>query len=93
MYDSLIIDLVHQQGIEVCENWAFPDFEIIVPYPLSLTYEIKDSGLTELIVLNTTQLIFGDELTRRAEPKRTEKKGWEANPANSPVEREVRQTK
>ncbi len=61
MYDSLAIDLVHPHGIEVRESWAFPDLELIVPYPLSLTYEMKDSGLTELTLLNTTRLIFGDE--------------------------------
>ncbi len=60
-YDSLAIDIVHPQEIENRESWAFTDLEIIVPYPLSLTYEMKDSGLTELILLNTTQLIFGDE--------------------------------
>ncbi len=36
-YDSLAIDLVHPHGTEVWESPAFPDFEIIVPYPLSLT--------------------------------------------------------
>ncbi len=60
-YDSLAIDLVHPHGTEVRESSAFPDFEIIVPYPLSLTCEMKDSSLTELILLTTTQLNFGDE--------------------------------
>ncbi len=65
MYDSLAIDLVHLQGIEVQESWAFPNLEIIVPYPLSLVDEIKDCGLTELILLNSTQLILGTNLSSR----------------------------
>ncbi len=64
-YNSLAIDLVHPHGIEVQESWAFPDFEIIVPYLLYLTYEIKDSGLTELILLNTTQFILGTSISSR----------------------------
>ena len=64
-YNSLAIDLVHRHGTEVWESWAFPDLEIIVPYPLSLTYEMKDSGLTESILLNTTQLILGTSISSR----------------------------
>ncbi len=62
---SIAIDLVHPHGIEAWESWAFSDFEIIVPYPLSLTYEIKDSSLTDLILLNTTQLILGTSISNR----------------------------
>ncbi len=64
-YDSLAIDLVHPHGTEVRVSWAFPDLEIIVPYPLSLTYEMKDSSLTELILLNTTRLILGTRISSR----------------------------
>jgi hypothetical protein len=62
-FDSVAIDLVHPHGTEVRESWVFPDFEITVPYPLSLTYEMKDSGLTELILLNTTLLILGTSIS------------------------------
>ncbi len=64
-YDSLAIELVHPHETEVRESWAFPDSEIILSYPLSLTYAMKDSGLTVLILLNTTQLILGTSISSR----------------------------
>ncbi len=49
-----------------------PDFEIIVPYPLSLTYGMKDSGLTQSILLNTPQLILGTGFLQQNNRYKTE---------------------
>jgi hypothetical protein len=61
MDDSLAIDLVHPHVIEVRESWAFPDLEIIVPYPLSLTYEIKRQRSNRVNFIEYNSVNFGDK--------------------------------